>query len=205
VVFDAFYKKAPLSQEDLQEFQFHILDLLPSQLQRFDLADSFSTLDDMMGLLETQRNPSYANLLQISYYMWPLLNTTTGLTIAPPNTWQKRDLSQIGKMLFLLPKSVLFQLPPDLIDWDSNTLQAIRSSHLSSFEIWHLTSLIMSSIDERFKPDYVFLIPTPFQRGIPSHNISQVLLGSPLVRPEVLRALIEESSGMLTSQKVDIH
>lgn len=136
VVFDAFYKKSPLSQEDLQEFQFHILDLVPSQLQRFDLADSFSTLDDMMVILENQPNPSYPTLLQISYYMWPLVNRTNGLVMAPTKTWQKKELSQIGKLLFLLPKSVFLNLPSEIISWDSNTLHAIRSKHFSQFQVW---------------------------------------------------------------------
>ncbi len=128
-----------MSQEDLQEFQFHILELLPTQLQRFDLADSFTTLDDMMVILENQEQPSYPSLLQISYYMWPLVNTTsssTGLVMAPAKTWQKKELSQIGKFLFLLPKSVFFDLPSELINWDSNTLHAIRSKHFSPFQIW---------------------------------------------------------------------
>lgn len=57
-------------------------------------------------------------------------------------------------------------------------------------------------MDERFKSDYAHMIPSPFQKGIPTENLTQILLTSPLVRPDTIRVLIEESEGMLTSQKV---
>jgi len=206
-VFDAFYKTNPLSQESLQEFQFHILSLTPAQLQRFDLTDSFSALDETMNILEKEKNPPYPNLLQISYYMWPLMNASNpsgsnDLAVAPPKLWRKRELSQMGKLLFLLPKSTLFQIPPELIHWDSATIRAIRSPHLSRFQIWHLTSQILTSVDERFKSDYVFMMPAPFQKGIPAHNMSQILSVPRAVRPEIIRALSEAVDGMLPSQQV---
>ncbi|CAL8122528.1 unnamed protein product [Orchesella dallaii] len=205
IVFDAFYHTAPLSQEDLQEFQFHVLDLIPTQLQRFDFADSFGTLDEMLSILERQSQPSYPTILQISYSMWPIVNSTSAaMSIAPPAIWQKRELSQIGKLFFLLPKSTLMQIKPDIINWDSNILSTIRSNHLSTFQIWRLSSQILQTVDDRFRPDYIFMIPSPFQKGIPTQNISQALLGTTTVRPEILRALIEETSGMLTSQKAVI-
>jgi len=83
-------------------------------------------------------------------------------------------------------------------------LQSVRSSQLSNFDVWYLASVILKSIDDKLKPDYVFLMPAPLQRGIPAHNMSQILLGSVVVRPEVLRPLVEESTGMLISQKVMI-
>jgi hypothetical protein len=225
-VFDAFFKKSSLNQEDLQEFQDHILDLIPSQLQRFDLADSFSSLDDMMAVMERQKDPSYPTLLQIFYYMWPLLNTTNnGMIMANPKSWQKRELLQIGKFLFLMKKSTLISIPPELFLFDSTGLQSIQSNHLSQFQIWyefvccylmisillinclncfvrHLTSEILKNIDDHMKPDYIFLMPTPFQKGIPTENISQVLLTSAHVRTEVIKVLISQSEGMLVSQKV---
>lgn len=181
------------------------MDLTPKQLQRFDFADSFGTLDEMMSIMDRQRDPSYSTVLQISYFMWPIINSTNSImNIAPPSTWQKRELAQIGKMFFLLPKSVLSQIQPGVINWDSNVLASIRSNHLTPFQIWKLTSQILQTVDERFKPDYIFMIPSPYQKGIPSQNISQALLGSSTVRPEVLRALIEQASGMLISQKAVI-
>lgn len=205
VVFDAFYNAPALSQEDLQEFQFHLLDLIPAQLQRFDFADSFGTLDEMFSVMERQTDLQYPTVLQISYFMWPIVNGSNAVTsIAPPSSWQKRELSQIGKMFFLLPKSVLSQIKPDIINSDSNVLGTIRSNHLSQFQIWKLTAQILQTVDDRFKPDYIFMLPAPFQKGIPTQNISQALLGTVTVRAEILRALLEETSGMLTSQKAVI-
>lgn len=92
----------------------------------------------MMGILEKQTNPSYSTLLQISYYMWPIVNTTRGMVMGDPKVWQKKELSQMGKFLFLLPKSVLFAMPSELVSWDSNMLNAIVSKHFSPFQIWYL-------------------------------------------------------------------
>lgn len=46
------------------------------------------------------------------------------------------------------------------------------------------------------------MLPPPFQKGIPTENLTTLLLTSQLVNPDTLRVLIEESEGMLTSQKV---
>ena len=97
-----------------------------------------------------------------------------------------------------LPKSRLFQINANI--FDPQSLATLKSQvKLTRFQIWWLTSQILKTVEDRLKPDYVFMMPSPFQQGIPSVNISQVLV-TPLVRHEVMRSLIDAAPGMISSQ-----
>ena len=97
-----------------------------------------------------------------------------------------------------LPKSRLFQINANILDPQS--LASLKSQvKLTRFQIWWLTNQILKTVDDRLKPDYVFMMPSPFQQGIPSANISQVLV-TPLVRHEIIRSLIDAAPGMISSQ-----
>lgn len=124
---------------------------------------------------------------------------TTDNTSSNTNNANSTNFNNVPNNTFAfgIPKSQLFGLNLQLNDPAS--LVQLQGTKFTLFQIWYLTSQILKKLDDRFRPDYVFMLPPPFQKGIPAVNMSQVLL-SPQFPPEILRALIEESPGMLPSQ-----
>lgn len=102
---------------------------------------------------------------------------------------------------FLLPKPTFFELTSTLLNGGGNTLNTNLLQHhqLSRFQIWYLAFQILPTITDNLKPDYITMIqPASLVKGIPTTNLSEALSTN---HPEVLKTLVEQSSGMLTSQK----